>query len=96
MLRFHPNSIVPLIDPEPEQTYECDLCDFTCNYFRSIAKHVAVHLSYDVRLKYKCSYCLAEFLGRGALKMHQNKVHLNIVEKCDCECGKIANYKCFD
>lgn len=71
----------------------CDICGITFGLKADLRDHVVTHMSKESRLKHKCCYCSETFLTRFGVKKHQEKVHLKIIEKIVCECGKIFGNK---
>lgn len=66
--------------------YQCDNCDYKNAVKGLMVKHAETH--FGVRRQYKCSFCSKVFLGSESRMNHEKKVHLKVVEKHDCACGK--------
>lgn len=55
--------------------------------------HVKLHLSKEIRYKFKCTHCDRLFTTISSQKAHINNVHLKIRKVHTCECGKVFNFK---
>ena len=64
--------------------YTCQLCEkiqkiFSCK--KPLKRHV---LEFHDGTKYECTICNIKLKTRDALKVHENAVHLDIVQRYEC------------
>ena len=67
------------------KTYPCSNCDFTANSKPYLKQHM--QYKYE-QLAYQCDYCDHHTIGLSKLKLHVDRIHVGIKDKCSLDkCG---------